>query len=177
MMVYNMDMDQQITRMPLKNYHVIGPCIGRAGECEPVLRALPGWFGIEEAVENYVKEIGGLPTFLAYAQEGGEAGGALGFLTIKQHYPKSAEVLVMGIHPEAHRQGLGRALMQAAEGWLRGQGVEYLQVKTLGEAHPDENYAKTRAFYRSMGFTPLEEFPLLWDADNPCLLLVKRITP
>ncbi len=167
-----MDMDQHTTKL-LKIYRVLGPCFGRAGECEPVLRALPAWFGIEEAVENYVKEIDGLPTFLAYAQEG--AGSAMGFLTIKQHYPKSAEVLVMGIRAEAHRQGLGRALMQAAEGWLRDQGVEYLQVKTLGEARPDENYAKTRAFYRSMGFTPLEEFPLLWDADNPCLLLVKKV--
>jgi hypothetical protein len=54
--------------------------------------------------------------------------------------------------------------------------VEFLQVKTRGPSKPDEGYDKTRAFYLAYGFRPLEEFPLLWDADNPALLMVKTIT-
>jgi hypothetical protein len=37
---------------------------------------------------------------------------------------------------------------------------------------PNLDYARTRAFYRSLGFKPLEEFLELWEG-NPCLLMVK----
>lgn len=47
-----------------------------------------------------------------------------------------------------------------------------LQVKTLGARHPDEGYARTRAFYRAVGFLPLEETDDLWPG-NPCLIMVK----
>ena len=99
----------------------------------------------------------------------------LGFLTIQQHFPESAEVLVMGVQPEAHRQGIGKALMERAQAWLVSQGVEYLQVKTLGPSRPDAGYAGTRAFYHSLGFRPLEELPQIWDANNPCLIMVKKL--
>jgi GNAT superfamily N-acetyltransferase len=151
-------------------YTIDGPFFDQAAVCVPILRALPDWFGMEASIAQYAAEIDHLPTFLARVREG-----VVGFLSIKQHYPSAAEVSVMGIRAEAHRQGLGRALMQAAQAWLKGQGVAYLQVKTLGPSNPDENYARTRAFYLAMGFTALEEFPLLWDADNPCLILVKKL--
>ena len=52
---------------------------------------------------------------------------------------------------------------------------EFLQVKTLSPARPDEGYAKTRAFWLACGFRPLEELPTLWDADNPALQLIKTV--
>jgi ribosomal protein S18 acetylase RimI-like enzyme len=115
-------------------------------------------------------EIDQLPTFLVR-----EAGEVMGFLSVRQHYPPSAEVLVMGILPAAHRRGMGQALLNQAQVWLKEQGVEYLQVKTLGSSNPDENYTKTRDFYLAMGFQPLEEFLQIWDENNPCLILVKRL--
>jgi len=66
-------------------------------------------------------------------------------------------------------------MLGEAVAWLREQGVEYLQVKTLSASAPDEGYAKTRAFYHAMGFRDLEEFPLLWDPSNPALQLIKRL--
>lgn len=147
-----------------------GPLLGQAALCEPILRALPQWFGIEEAVVYYVQEIEHLPTFLAVAD-----GQVVGFLALKEHFAEAAEVYVMGLLVAYHRRGLGRALVERAEEWFRSRGGEYLQVKTLSPSRPDENYAQTRAFYRAMGFRPLEEFPLLWDAANPCLLLVKAL--
>jgi GNAT superfamily N-acetyltransferase len=81
----------------------------------------------------------------------------------------------MGIKPEAHRNGIGQALMNEAKFWLKKQGVEYLQVKTLGPSNGDQNYAKTRAFYVAMGFRPLEEFKQIWNEQNPCLILVMRL--
>ena len=153
-----------------QQFSIDGPFLGKGAICGPILHSLPTWFGIEEAIIQYTAEIDHLPTFLAY-----EAGKVMGFLSIKQHYPASAEVFVMGIREEAHRQGMGRALLHQSQKWLKDEGVEYLQVKTLGPSHPDENYAKTRAFYLAMGFKPLEEFPQIWDAGNPCLILIIKL--
>ena len=162
-------MDTQNQKVP-PAYTIEGPFLGLSAICTPILRSLPDWFGIEAAIHQYAMEIDQLPTFLVR-----EAGEVMGFLSVRQHYPASAEVLVMGILPAAHRQGMGRALLNQAQVWLKEQGVEYLQVKTLGPSNPDENYAKTRDFYLAMGFQPLEEFPQIWDENNPCLILVKRL--
>jgi GNAT superfamily N-acetyltransferase len=145
-----------------------GPILGQSAVCEPILRALPEWFGIEKATRQYIQDIDALPTFLALSD-----GKAVGFLTLKQHTTYAAEVHVMGVHPEMHRQGVGQALIDEVEAYLQEQGVEYLQVKTLSPAHPDAGYARTRAFYLAMGFRPLEEFPELWDPENPCLQMIK----
>jgi ribosomal protein S18 acetylase RimI-like enzyme len=133
------------------------------------LSALPAWFGIEPILQ-YAAEIDHLPTFLACEGER-----VIGFVSLKQHTPYSAEVYVMGILPETHQKGIGRALINQAEAWLKNQGVEYLQVKTLGPSNSDENYAKTRAFYAAVGFRPMEELAQIWDEHNPCLIMVKKL--
>ncbi len=160
--------------MPNQNIltHILieGPHLGKAAICEPILRSLSDWFGIEDDIINYLADIDRLPTFLA-----ADSDQVLGFLTLKQHNPYSAEVLVMGCCKDVHRKGIGRALMEHAEEWLTGEGVEYLQVKTLGPSHGDKNYAKTRAFYQALGFRPLEEFKQIWDEHNPCLVMVKKL--
>jgi GNAT superfamily N-acetyltransferase len=149
---------------------VTGPHFKTSAVCTPILRTIPEWFGIEESILRYSSQIELLPTFLAATSED-----VTGFLSIKQHNPYSAELLVMGIRPEFQRRGIGRKLLIAAQEWLRQQGVEYLQVKTLGPTSDDLNYAKTRDFYVAVGFRALEEIPQIWDAHNPCLILVKRL--
>jgi GNAT superfamily N-acetyltransferase len=138
----------------------------RSRLCESILRQRPEWFGIASAVAEYVNNVAELPTF---------AVGDDAFLSLKQHSAYAAEIYVMGVRPERHRQGLGRALVAAAEQYLQGLGVEYLQVKTLGSSHPSRGYAATRRFYDALGFRPLEEIHGLWAEGNPCLLLVKRL--
>ena len=152
------------------NFLIIGPQLNTAAVCAPILRALPDWFGIEEAIRQYETEIDHLPTFLAVTETT-----TAGFLSLKLHNAFSAELYVMGIVPSAQRQGMGKALVREAQFWLRMQGIDYWQVKTLGESHPDANYAATRAFYAAMGFRPLEELKQIWDENNPCLIMVKRI--
>lgn len=141
--------------------------LGKASLCEPILRLLPEWFGIESAINNYINEINKLPTFLAISDKQ-----VVGFLSIKQHNEYAAEIYIMAVHPQFHRLGIGRLLVGIAEQKLRDTGIEYLQVKTLGTSHPDKNFANTRAFYYSVGFKPLEEFIGLWKG-NPCLQMVK----
>jgi GNAT superfamily N-acetyltransferase len=150
--------------------HIEGPYFDKADICIPIVRALPDWFGIEASILHYATEINILPTFLAI-----EASRTIGFLSIKQHTPYSAEVYVMAVLPEVHHQGVGRSLMSQAQAWLKRQNIQYLQVKTLGPSDPDEKYAKTRLFYEAMGFSPLEEFKQIWDEDNPCLIMVKKL--
>jgi GNAT superfamily N-acetyltransferase len=150
--------------------NIEGPCFEKATVCEPILRSLPAWFGIEQAITQYSTEIDRLPTWIAC-----ETQQVLGFVSIKQHTPYAAEVYVMGLLPEIHRKGIGRALIIQAQEWLKSRGVEYLQVKSLGPSDLDENYARTRAFYAAMGFRPLEEFKQIWDENNPCLIMIKRL--
>ena len=152
------------------NLKIEGPFLNQASLCVPLLRMNADWFGIEASILNYEREIENLPTFLAKADSR-----VLGFLSLKQHTPYSAEILVMAVHPDAQRGGIGRALVEAAEVHTRGLAVEYMQVKTLGPSNPDPGYAKTRAFYEALGFRPMEEFKQIWDEHNPCLILVKRL--
>jgi GNAT superfamily N-acetyltransferase len=149
---------------------VDGPYFEKATVCIPILRSLPDWFGIESSIVHYSTEIDILPTFLAF-----EAERVIGFLSLKQHTPYSAEVYVMAVLQEAHRKGVGRTLMSSSQDWLKSCGVQYLQVKTLGPSDPDESYAKTRSFYEAVGFMPLEEFKQIWDEDNPCLIMIKKL--
>jgi GNAT superfamily N-acetyltransferase len=142
-----------------------------AGEaCAAVLPTLPTWFGVPDANADYVATADASPTFVAF-----DGNRPVGLTTITRHGDYAAEVHLMAVIPELHRGGVGRRMLTAAEEWLRAEGVEYLQVKTLSATHPDEGYAKTRAFYRAMGFRELEEFPELWDPSNPALQMIKRL--
>ena len=138
----------------------------RSRLCETILRDLPEWFGIESAIAEYVREVAALPTFAVPPADA--------FLSLKRHSEHAAEIYVMGVRRDLHRRGLGSALVARAEEHMRAEGVEYLQVKTLGPSRPSRGYGATRAFYESRGFRALEELDGLWPG-NPCLLLVKRL--
>ena len=137
-----------------------------AGSC----RTLPTWFGIPASVEDYVAAADRSPTVIASL--GDED---VGLVTLVRHSPYAAEVYVMAVRPEHHRQGIGRALLGHAEGTLAADGVEFLQVKTLAPSKPDAGYVKTRAFYLAYGFRALEEFQDLWGAENPALQMIKVV--
>lgn len=151
--------------LPLR---ILGPALDATAECEAVLRSLPAWFGIEEALSRYVADTARLPTFAV--RRGNEIEG---FVTLREHFPKAWEVHCMAVRAEARRQGHGRALLRHAEAWLVARGVEVLQVKTIAMTKEHAAYAETREYYFAMGFTPLEIFPTLWAPHNPCLQLVK----
>jgi GNAT superfamily N-acetyltransferase len=138
--------------------------------CRRILAALPTWFGIPEAVDDYVATADRTPSVIASV-----AGVDVGILTVVRHNPYAAEVHLIAVMPEEHRHGIGAAMLRHVEATLSSDGVEFLQVKTLSESDPDEGYAKTRAFYLASGFRPLEEFPDLWSPENPALQMIKYI--
>lgn len=145
---------------------------GSGAICRRILDALPEWFGIPEANDDYVAFAETSPSVIASSGEED-----VGILTLKLHSPYAAEVHLIAVLPEHHRSGIGRTMLEHAERRLANSGVEFLQVKTLSEKRPDPNYDKTRRFYLAQGFRPLEEFPTLWDPSNPALQLIKSLPP
>lgn len=131
--------------------------LGAGETCASILSALPHWFGIPDSVAAYVQACDTSPTIVA--ARGAED---VGILNLRTHSPYAAEVRLMAVLPQYHRQGIGGALLEHAERTLVRKGVEYLQVKTLSATRDDWGYARTRAFYFASGFRPLEEFPTLW---------------
>ena len=145
---------------------------GAGAICDGILRLLPTWFGIAESNRHYVDTADTHPGVVASVDDDD-----VGITTIKHHSPYAAEIYLMAVKPEHHRHGIGRRMLHRVEASLAASGVEFLQVKTLSPARVDEGYAKTRAFWLTCGFRPLEEFPTLWDPDNPALQLIKTVTP
>jgi GNAT superfamily N-acetyltransferase len=146
---------------------------GDAGEaCAEILRLLPTWFGIPESNADYVRSADALPGVLALVDDE-----IVGITTVKHHSAYAAEVYLMAVKPAFHRHGIGCRMLRRVEERLAAHGVEFLQVKTLSASRPDEGYAKTRAFWLASGFRPLEEFPTLWDPQNPALQLIKTVPP
>lgn len=144
--------------------------VGRDGAAvERLLRGLPEWFGIESSIVEYVEAAGRLPGLLAY-----DGGVVVGALVWERHFPTAAEIHLMAVARDRHRQGVGRALVAAAEEALAADGATLMSVKTLGPSHPDAGYALTRLFYAALGYQPVEELHDLWPG-NPCLLMVKPL--
>lgn len=134
-----------------------------------ILEALPEWFGIPEARENYIRE--SADEIMLVSSEGGEPDG---FLCLKETGRDTLELAVMGVLKEHHRQGVGTALVRAAKRIARERGYSFLQVKTVQMGRYPE-YDATNRFYLSLGFKEFEVFPTLWDEWNPCQIYVMSV--
>jgi ribosomal protein S18 acetylase RimI-like enzyme len=138
--------------------------------CNNILRSLPEWFGIEQAIVDYVKDVRNMPTWSA--EENAET---IAFLSLKIHNEYTTEIHVMGVLKSYHRRGVGQKLIKEAEIYLRKNDYKFLTVKTLSPARVCDEYEKTRKFYLSYGFLPIEEFKTLWGEANPCLMMIKSL--
>ena len=57
-----------------------------------------------------------------------------------------AEITDLGVHPDHRRRGIGRALAEAALAWVRGRGVERVEVRVVSANRGGQ------AFWRALGF-------------------------
>jgi GNAT superfamily N-acetyltransferase len=146
------------------------PSLGQGATCREILDSVPSWFGIPEANDSYVAFADTHDTWVAYSTQREP----IGLVSGQSHFPEMAEIEVIAVRPEWHRAGVGRALVEVFEAHHRRRGAQLLEVKTLGPSHPDEGYRSTRAFYRGIGFIPVEEL-WIWGPDNPALILCKPI--
>ena len=76
---------------------------------------------------------------------------------------------VVEVELPAERSRLCEHVLRDLPDWF---GIEEATAAYISDV--DEGYARTRAFYETRGFVPLEELHDLWD-HNPCLLLVKHL--
>ncbi|SDT39500.1 GNAT family N-acetyltransferase [Microlunatus soli] len=136
---------------------------------EEILRALPDWFGIEDAILGYVEDARSKTSYLAI-----DDGRTVGVALLESHFPQSVELHLIAVHPNYRRQGIGKQLLAQIEDDLREQSVSLFQVKTVGASFDHAGYAETRAFYRSRGFLALEEMNgISWD--GPTVIMVKPL--
>ena len=134
-----------------------------------ILEALPDWFGIPEAREQYIKESAGQPFFAAY-----DSDKPIGFLCLKETGKEAVELCVMGVLKDYHRKGVGRKLFERAKEEAKQAGYSFMQVKTV-QMGRYEDYDATNHFYLSLGFKEFEVFPTLWDEWNPCQIYVMAL--
>jgi ribosomal protein S18 acetylase RimI-like enzyme len=141
-----------------------------AEACDAILAGLPDWFGNPVGIKECAEAVRSQPGYVA--TDG--AGAVAGFLTWVRTPPDSAEITWMAVRSDSRRRGLGLALIDELVGRLRADGVRSLLVKTLSDRSPDEHYAQTRAFYRSVGFDPIAELDV-WGPENPAQLLRRML--
>lgn len=131
-----------------------------------ILEALPDWFGLPEAREEYIVNSVNQQFFAAVKEEK-----PIGFLCLKQTGKDTVEVSVMGVLKEFHRHGIGRKLFMKAREKAIKDGFSFIQVKTVQMGQ----YDNTNKFYISLGFKEFEIFPTLWDEWNPCQVYVMAL--
>lgn len=141
----------------------------KLGISREILEALPEWFGIDSAREEYIRESVGKPFFCAFEDDK-----PIGFLYLKQTGKETVELAVMGVVKEHHRKGVGRAIFEEARREAVRLGYSFIQVKTVQLGRYKE-YDETNLFYLSLGFKELEVFPTLWDEWNPCQIYIMCI--
>jgi len=117
-----------------------------------LIQRLPEWFGIEASNRACIAALGRLPTFVVESDSGVAA-----FMALEETSAEAAEIHIMAVAPQLHRRGIGRAMASHWEAWGRSRGLSILHVRTLAPSHPDPYYARTRAFYRALGFLPVFE--------------------
>ncbi|HZU90963.1 MAG TPA: GNAT family N-acetyltransferase [Stellaceae bacterium] len=137
----------------------------KSSACADIIKTLPAWFGIPEANERYIKEAADKDVFAAYD----DRRRPIGMIALRYHFQTTAEIWWMGVRPDYHRRGIGKALVEAAKSRAKKNGCRTLAVMTLSPRKPDLNYARTRAFYERQGFRLLLEVdggdpknPLAW---------------
>jgi len=87
--------------------------------CLKILKKLPKWFGIEQAILDYCEEVK-LCYFVTYEIDNK----IIGFIAIKEN-PVSYDIHVMGILEEFHRQGIGYKLIKFVEEYAKMEKKKY----------------------------------------------------
>jgi ribosomal protein S18 acetylase RimI-like enzyme len=80
----------------------------------------------------------------------GRDGGGIVASVLVGHDGHRGWVYYVAVDPDCRHKGYGRLVMDAAEAWLRGRGIEKLQLMV----RPDNSQVQT--FYQSLGYIEQE---------------------
>ena len=128
---------------------IIGPDLKERTQCAEVLRSLPMWFGIEDALLMYADDSVRLPGFAAV-----RGNQVQGFILLTQHFPHAWEVHCMAVRSEARNKGYGKALMAQLARRCVEQGLARFEWSVL-----DWN-APSIAFYQSIGAAVMDDWKI-----------------
>ncbi|WP_043712943.1 GNAT family N-acetyltransferase [Symbiobacterium thermophilum] len=117
-----------------------------------VARSLPEWFN-EQGLREMAADLRTHHGFVAVRRTGAEEQ-VVGFVT---WLPRVGDVNLveltwLGVTPQFQRRGLGRRLVEAVADRCGQIGVSVMEVTTLADSVDYAPYARTRAFYRTLGF-------------------------
>ena len=135
-----------------------------------ILERLPEWFGIPEAIEEYVNTVSSCSFWAAFDKEV-----CIGFISGIIHYGRTGEIYVCGVIPEYQNRGIGKTLVKEVDMYFKENGCKYIIVKTLSDIVVNKAYKKTREFYKRVGFEELVTLREMWSEENPCLIMIKEI--
>ena len=130
---------------------------------------MPEWFGIPESTQAYIEGATTLQVWAAYQESD-----LTGFVSLSYSSEDCAEIDCLGVKKGHQGRGIGSQLLANLESEA-GKQVDYLQIKTVAEGS-NKDYDRTNVFYRSLGFKKLEIFQQLWGPQNPCKILIKKMS-
>jgi len=111
-------------------------------------KLLPQWF-TEFGVQQIARDLQTQNGLVALEDEN-----IAGFVTYSITVDETiAELTWIAVHPNLHRKGIGRSLVEALEEVVVGLGVSALEVSTVADSVEYEPYARTRTFYHALGFS------------------------
>lgn len=138
--------------------------------CKDIIEALPEWFGLPEANEQFLLDLERISSWVALDDDK-----VVGIITLLKVLPNSFEISFLAVDPTYHRKGIGRKLINHIEEVARIENGQWLYVKTLAPSLSDSYYALTREFYYSLSFSALFETDCFWGKENPTVVLVKPL--
>ncbi|MBI2048233.1 MAG: GNAT family N-acetyltransferase [Candidatus Liptonbacteria bacterium] len=96
----------------------------------------------------------------------------IGFVAYKEINNEAIEMSWLGVLPQYQGKNYGKILVEKSLAEL-SQKYKVCEVKTLSNSDDYEPYKKTRAFYKSLGFIPIETIsPYPGWGNNPCQIFV-----
>jgi len=93
--------------------------------CTEVLRDLPEWFGLEDSLLEYVKNVTKYPFFVSYLD-----GEVVGFYSLREENKSCLDMYVLGIKKKYHGLGYGTLLQDYVTKYAINKGYDYLMVLT-----------------------------------------------
>lgn len=119
--------------------------------CRAVLEALPDWFQIPEAIDQFCRDVRQHPMWVVRDKDAAKRDAAVGFVSLKQHFAETAEIHLIAIRTEHHHKGLGHKLLAAAEAQLKGEDPCAKRRRSL--LCPDSSFLRRRGLRAARSFS------------------------
>lgn len=96
--------------------------------------------------------------------------GVVGFLVAGRQPQRVGHIITVDVLDEKRRQGVGRALMDAAEEWARGRKLRLIYLETA-----DSNLEAQR-FYARLGYERCEKIEQYYSSGEAAWVYVKKLS-